>query len=345
MSLFDKIRGKKRKDREPEEPRVVAETAQGTVGKTKSLRQEFSSESRKGEIGRDVQDSIYNQGDGNVTSKTDVNIKTAIFTEAASEMFNRFQGGVPEPAPATISPKTASPILLDVHHIRNFDLKTVVDDFADALNYRENAFAFSLNIPCPNACRQYVLKRLRDAMREKLGSEVEHKDLLLRPEDETNPSVLLDRLRNRLKCSVAGWFSSMRERDFMISLWNYADGKIPADSMARISASAWDHFRGKYSGELRENGQRLVVVFISLADGPVVLEALNFKALNVPNAFDPEELSGYFHSLLTKAGLVSSVIEDCIHRLSARSGTIADAYREMESIVEELKGNPTHASR
>jgi hypothetical protein len=348
MSLIDKFRGKHRKKRESEEPKVVAEMAQGTVGQTKSLKQDFSSESRKGEIGRDLNDSIYNQGDGNVTSKTDVSIGTAIFADSsrsAGEIFGSFQGKAPESHPPPSPPKTDSPILLDVHHIRNFDLKTVVDDFADALNYRENAFAFSLNIPCPHACRQYVLERLRDAMWEKLGCEVEYKELLLRPEDETRPSDLLQRLRKLLDGSIAGWFSGMRERDFMISLWNYNNGKIPGDSMARISASAWEHFRAGYSGGLRENGQRLVVVFVTLADAPVALEAMGFTPLNVPAAFDSDELIGYFRSLLTKAGLVSSLIEDFLERLSARSGKIADAYREMESIVEELKGMPTHARR
>jgi hypothetical protein len=182
-------------------------------------------------------------------------------------------------------------------------------------------------------------------MREKLGSEVEHKEMLLRPEDENRPAALLERLRKRLDGSIADWFSGMRERDFMISLWNYSDGKIPADSMARISASAWEHFRNGYTGGLRENGQRLAVVFVTLADDPVALEAMNFTVLDVPVAFDSEELSGYFRSLLTKTGLMSSAMEDFLDRLTARSGKIADAYREMEGIVEELKGNPSHVSR
>jgi hypothetical protein len=67
--------------------------------------------------------------------------------------------------------------------------------------------------------------------------------------------------------------------------------------------------------------------------------------LDVPVAFDSDELSGYFRSLLTKTGLMPSVMEDFLDRLTARSGKIADAYREMESIVDELKGYPTHASR
>ncbi|MFP4390487.1 MAG: hypothetical protein ACLFPR_16280 [Desulfococcaceae bacterium] len=343
MGIFKR----RKKNRKTEEPKVTAETAQGTVGKTKSLQQEFSSESRKGEIGRDIQDSVYNQGDRNVTTKTDVSIGTAIFADparSAGEIFDNFQGKPAASHPPASPTKTDSPILLDVHHIRNFDLKTVVVNFSNALNLRENAFGFSLNVSCATICRRYVIERLRDVMKGELGSEVAHRDLYLRLEYEASIALLTDRLRqNHREIPISSWFSSNPQMDFMISLWNY--GGIPNDSMARISSSAWKHFQERYSARLRENGQRLVLLFVTQSDGPVVAESLAFQSLNVPASFDSKDLRPYFRNLLIKEGLGSSLIEDYLDRLSARSGKIADAYREMESIIDELKGMPTHARR
>lgn len=225
---------------------------------------------------------------------------------------------------------------IDKHIIVDFDLEDMEEDFRSALRAKIGAFGFSLDVPCQEICKQYILERLALRLERKCDRPVHQTSLYLKNEDLDSPTDVLDRLANKLGDAIPKWFEERAPEALMVSIWNY-DG-LPASDTAR---ACWEKILTDYNAPLKKQAQTLVVIWISLNGRAIELDADRFRSLRLPPKFESIELETHFRQRLKGAQLDDDAILHAIQEILAYGGKILPTYAQMKEIIDELKGGPS----